>query len=73
MPSVERSQSMLTLNVKGMTCGHCANAVTRAVAEVDPKAQVRVDLEAGRVEVETSASAADVAAAVTEAGYEVVA
>lgn len=64
---------MLTLNVKGMTCGHCANAVTRAVAEVDPKAQVRVDLEAGRVEVETSASAADVAAAVTEAGYEVVA
>lgn len=63
---------MLTLQVKGMTCGHCANAVTRAVNEVDPKAQVRVDLAAGRVEVETSASAADVAAAVTEAGYEVV-
>jgi copper chaperone len=63
---------MLTLQVKGMTCGHCANAVTRAVTEVDPKAQVRVDLAAGRVEVDTSASAADVAAAVTEAGYEVV-
>lgn len=63
---------MLTLQVKGMTCGHCANAVTLAVNEVDPKAQVRVDLAAGRVEVETSASAADVAAAVTEAGYEVV-
>jgi len=63
---------MLTLQVKGMSCGHCANAVTRAVTEVDPKAQVRVDLESGRVDVETSASAADVAAAVTEAGYEVV-
>jgi len=63
---------MLTLQVKGMTCGHCANAVTRAVTEVDPKAQVRVDLDAGRVEVDTSASAADVAAALAEAGYEVV-
>ena len=64
---------MLTLEVKGMTCGHCANAVTRALKEIDPSAEVRVDLEAGRVQVDTSASAAAVAAAVTEAGYEVVA
>jgi copper chaperone len=64
---------MLTLEVKGMTCGHCANAVTRALKDVDPKAEVKVDLEAGRVQVETSASAAAIAAAVTEAGYEVVA
>ena len=64
---------MLTLEVKGMTCGHCANAVTRALKDVDPKAEVKVDLEAGRVQVETSASAAAIAAAVTEAGYEVLA
>lgn len=64
---------MLTLEVKGMTCGHCANAVTRALKEVDPKAEVKVDLEAGRVQVETSASAEAIAAAVTEAGYEVLA
>ena len=64
---------MLTLEVKGMTCGHCANAVTRALKEIDPGAEVRVDLEAGRVQVETSASGTAVAAAVTEAGYEVVA
>lgn len=64
---------MLTLEVKGMTCGHCANAVTRALKEIDPSAEVRVDLEAGRVQVETSASAEAIAAAVTEAGYEVVA
>jgi len=64
---------MLTLEVKGMTCGHCANAVTRALKDVDPKAEVRVDLEAGRVQVETSASAEAIAAAVTEAGYEVLA
>lgn len=64
---------MLTLEVKGMTCGHCANAVTRALKAVDPKAEVKVDLEAGRVQVDTSASAAAIAAAVTEAGYEVLA
>jgi copper chaperone len=64
---------MLTLEVKGMTCGHCAHAVTRALKEVDPKAEVEVDLAAGRVQVETSASAEALAAAVTEAGYEVIA
>ena len=64
---------MLTLEVKGMTCGHCANAVTRALKDVDSKADVKVDLEAGRVQVETSASAAAIAAAITEAGYEVIA
>lgn len=29
---------MLDLQVKGMTCGHCEAAVTRAVRSVDPKA-----------------------------------
>jgi len=64
---------MLTLEVKGMTCGHCVKAVTAAVKEVDPKAEVRVDLGSGRVEVETTAAAAAIAAAVADAGYEVAA
>jgi copper chaperone len=63
---------MLTLQVKGMTCNHCVKAVTQAVMEVDPKAEVKVDLPSGRVEVTTSAQAPALAAAVTEAGYEVV-
>ena len=62
---------MLTLQVKGMTCNHCVKAVTQAVMEVDPGAQVKVDRPSGRVEVETSAGGAAVSAAVTEAGYEV--
>ena len=63
---------MLTLQVKGMTCNHCVKAVTQAVMELDPKAEVKVDLTSGRVEVATSAQGPAVAAAVAEAGYEVV-
>jgi copper chaperone len=68
---VDWSETMLTLQVKGMTCNHCAKAVTQAVKEIDPGAEVNVDLPSGRVEVETSAASAAVAGAVTEAGYEV--
>ena len=54
---------------KGIYLG---KAVTQAVMELDPKAEVKVDLTSGRVEVATSAQGPAVAAAVAEAGYEVV-
>jgi copper chaperone len=63
---------MVSLEVKGMSCGHCAAAVTRAIKEIDPAAEVKVDLESGRVEVQGQAAAAAVSKAVDEAGYEVV-
>ena len=64
---------MLELKVNGMTCNHCAMAVTRALQELDPAAEVKVDLPAGKVQVRTKAAAGDVAAAIVEAGYEVLA
>ncbi|HWS74967.1 MAG TPA: cation transporter, partial [Quisquiliibacterium sp.] len=45
---------MLELNVGGMTCNHCVMAVTRAVKELDPAAEVKVDLASGRVQVQTT-------------------
>jgi len=62
---------MLRLNVDGMSCGHCAGAVTRAVQAVDPNAEVRVDLAAKTVEARTKADAGAVAKAITDAGYAV--
>ncbi len=62
---------MLTLEVKGMTCGHCVKAVTAAVKEVASDAEVVVDLDAGRVQVRGTANAAQVGAAIADAGYEV--
>lgn len=63
-----------TYTVKGMTCGHCVQAVTDEITKVDGVTQVDVDLDSGRVTVQ-SESAPDteaVRAAVDEAGYELV-
>lgn len=61
-----------TYNVHGMTCGHCAAAVTREVLQLAGVTGVEVDVEAGRVTVTGTATADAVAAAVDEAGYTLV-
>ena len=60
---------MIELRVEGMTCGHCVSAVTRAVKEIDPAANVQVDLGAGRVRVEGRSSGDALSKAIAEAGY----
>lgn len=64
-----------TYTVQGMTCDHCAGAVTREVRRIDGIREVRVDVSTGTLTVEaTEAVPADaIAAAVDEAGYTVVA
>jgi len=60
--------------VAGMTCAHCASAVTEELTDVTGVDSVDVDVETGRVRV-VSAAALDtdtVRAAVDEAGYELV-
>ena len=61
--------------VEGMTCGHCATSVREEVSELDGVRQVDVDVESGRVTVTSDAplTADALAAAVTEAGYRLVA
>ena len=60
---------MLRLNIEGMTCGHCVRSVTDAVKSVDPKAEVRVDLDAKRLEAETAADPRAIIRAIADAGY----
>ena len=60
---------MVELNVEGMSCGHCAGRVSKAIADVDPAAKVDVDLAAKVVRVTSSAAPEELAQAVTEAGY----
>jgi len=52
-----------------MTCGGCARGVTAAVKELDPAAELTIDVEARKVQVKTSASDAAVKQAITEAGF----
>ncbi|WP_328603064.1 copper ion binding protein [Amycolatopsis sp. NBC_00345] len=64
-----------TYTVEGMTCAHCVGAVREEVGELAGVREVDVDLESGRVKVTSEAplTADAVAAAVTEAGYRLVA
>ena len=57
--------------VQGMTCGHCERAVTRAVLQIDPQAQVTIDRAANRVEVQSTQPREAVAKAIAEEGYAV--
>ena len=40
-----------TFTVTGMTCGHCEKSVTRALQQLDPQAEVKIDRSQNRVEV----------------------
>ncbi|GAA2780731.1 heavy-metal-associated domain-containing protein [Saccharopolyspora taberi] len=60
--------------VKGMTCDHCAQSVRSEVGGLAGVQRVDVDLPTGTVTVTSQNALADaeIAAAVDEAGYEVV-
>ncbi len=64
-----------TYTVQGMTCAHCAGAVSREVREVPGVTDVAVDVSAGILTVAATDAPSDaaVAAAVDEAGYVLVA
>ncbi|GGC12070.1 heavy metal transport/detoxification protein [Oxalicibacterium flavum] len=64
---------MYTMQVENMSCGHCVNAVTKAVQAVDAQAAVNVDLAQKTVKVESGAPLDAVAAAIVDAGYPVTA
>ena len=56
-----------------MSCNHCAKAVTKAVQQLDPQAQVQVDLASKKVEVESSQAREAIARAIADEGYAVAA
>jgi copper chaperone len=60
-----------TFTVTGMTCGHCEKAVTRALKQVDPQAEVSIDRAANQVVVQSAQARELLAKAIAEEGYEV--
>jgi len=65
--------TMIELTVDGMSCGHCAGRVTKAVQELDAAAKVEIDLATKRVTVDSGVEAARIAQAIDAAGYPVLA
>lgn len=62
---------MLTLQVSGMTCGGCTNAITRAIQAHDASATVQADLATQMLQIETVLSLEETAEIVTNAGFPV--
>lgn len=67
-----------TINVSGMTCGHCINSVTEELTGIKGVENVAVDLNAGGISEVTITSTqaldpSEIGEAVAEAGYLVVA
>lgn len=56
--------------VRGMSCGGCAAAVTRAIQAADADAEVEVELDAAQVAVTSMLTSDAVRDAVERAGFE---
>ena len=61
-----------TFQVTGMTCGHCEKAVTRAIQQRDPQAEVKIDRAINRVEVQSQQAREVLTHAIEEEGCSVV-
>jgi copper chaperone len=69
--SANQEDIMLKFKVEGMTCGHCAQTVTKAVEALPAVERAVVDLKAGEVAVEGNADEGAVRQAIADAGYDV--
>ena len=81
-PSTNQEQAMstvsTTVNVSGITCGHCVSSVSEELEALAGVEKVDVDLNSGGVSTVTITSAgalstSEIGEAVAEAGYLVVA
>ncbi|WP_341301107.1 copper chaperone CopZ [Lysinibacillus sp. FSL H8-0500] len=64
----------ITLNVQGMSCGHCVNAVEKSVGALAGVEQVTVHLAEGSVDVafdDTQVSVEQIKETIDDQGYDV--
>lgn len=59
------------LTVSGMSCAHCERAITQALQQLDPQAEVHIDRLRSSVRVDSSQPRDRVVLAITEEGYAV--
>lgn len=60
---------MLRFYIPNMTCGGCAQSVTKALLSVDPQARIETDPPAREVRVESTMDESAFLAALNDAGY----
>ncbi|MES2207793.1 MAG: heavy-metal-associated domain-containing protein [Pseudomonadota bacterium] len=62
---------MVNLTVSGMSCGHCVNAITKAIQSAYPQAHVNIDLEKKSVCIEGVEEKNNIVKLIEEEGYKV--
>ncbi|WP_102272205.1 copper chaperone CopZ [Cytobacillus massiliigabonensis] len=64
----------ITLNVQGMSCGHCVNSIEGSVGQLEGVSEVKVKLNDAQVEVafnEMQVSLDKIKETIEDQGYEV--
>ncbi|MCM3790796.1 copper chaperone CopZ [Domibacillus indicus] len=64
-----------TLNVQGMSCGHCIKAIEDSVGKLGGVSSVQVDLQANKVDVEydtNQVSIEKIKETIDDQGYDIV-
>ena len=64
-----------TLNVQGMSCGHCVKAIEGSVGKLEGVSSVQVNLQENKVDVEydiTQVSIEKIKETIDDQGYDVV-
>lgn len=60
---------MQIFHVPDMTCGGCVRAITNAVKDADPSAEIAADVPSHLVRIESTQPTAALIAAMREAGF----
>ncbi|MGG3799177.1 copper chaperone CopZ [Metabacillus fastidiosus] len=64
----------ITLNVSGMSCGHCVKAIEGAVGKLEGVSNVEVHLETGKVDIayeEEKVNLEEIKEVIDDQGYDV--
>ena len=59
----------MQFHIENMTCSGCARRVTKAIQSVDKAAVINADPENRKIDVETSATRAEIKMVLAEAGW----
>lgn len=64
----------ITLNVEGMSCGHCVNAIESNVGELSGVNEVKVHLDEGKVDISYDSSKVElnqIKSVIEDQGYDI--
>jgi len=70
---MQQENEMTTIKVQGMKCQHCSGSTQKALEAIDGISNVQVDLDSGQVSFDGTADMETINAAVSKAGFEVIA